>query len=92
MYNTITNSNIILRILDNAIIPADLNNSDYTQYLNWVSEGNTAEEISHIPITEVPADYEFPTPIVDITAARNLAESSELYVDLETIDITHNVV
>jgi hypothetical protein len=34
----------ILRLSDNAIIPIDENNRDYREYLQWVSEGNIAEE------------------------------------------------
>ena len=29
---------------DNAFIPLDNDNRDYQQYLEWVAEGNTAEE------------------------------------------------
>ena len=35
---------IIFRVSDNAWIPQDLANSDYQQYLEWVAEGNIAEE------------------------------------------------
>ena len=35
---------IILRKEDNAFIPFDEANSDYQSYLEWVAEGNTAEE------------------------------------------------
>jgi len=38
----ITNSNTILRT-DGACIPADPANTDYDQYLQWLSEGNTPE-------------------------------------------------
>ena len=34
----------VLRIEDNAIVPFDPANYDYQQYLEWVAEGNTAEE------------------------------------------------
>ena len=37
------NSNIILRISDNAFIPADPANTDYQAYLTWLGEGNTPE-------------------------------------------------
>lgn len=36
----------IRRELDNVLIPFDESNTDYKQYLVWVAEGNTAEEIN----------------------------------------------
>lgn len=36
----LTSSDAILRIVDNAFIPADLGNRDYAEYLAWLSEGN----------------------------------------------------
>ena len=33
----------IIRIMDNAFIPFDPANTDYQEYLEWVSEGNTPE-------------------------------------------------
>jgi hypothetical protein len=37
------NANSITRLADNASIPNDPANSDYAQYLIWLSEGNTPE-------------------------------------------------
>lgn len=37
---------IILRESDNANIPMDEANTDYQEYLKWVAEGNTAEEVN----------------------------------------------
>ena len=34
-------TNAIIRIADNACIPFDPDNSDYAEYLRWLSEGNT---------------------------------------------------
>ena len=39
----LTDNNNILRISDNASIPADTANRDYAEYLEWVEEGNTPE-------------------------------------------------
>ena len=33
----------VIRLLDNAHIPFDPDNTDYQAYLKWVSEGNTPE-------------------------------------------------
>lgn len=45
----LTNSTQILRLSDNANIPADPANTDYAQYLQWLSEGNTP-----LPYVEPP--------------------------------------
>lgn len=31
----------IVRVIDNAFIPADPANTDYQEYLKWLAEGNT---------------------------------------------------
>jgi hypothetical protein len=33
----------VVRLPDNAFIPMDEQNSDYVEYLRWLSEGNTPE-------------------------------------------------
>ena len=43
------NDTMILRLQDNATIPFDPANTDYQEYLKWVSEGNTplpADEVT----------------------------------------------
>lgn len=37
------NQNSIIRLSDNACIPLDPANTDYTEFLKWESEGNTPE-------------------------------------------------
>ena len=37
-------ANVILRTTDNTFIPKDNANTDYQEYLEWVSEGNTIAE------------------------------------------------
>jgi hypothetical protein len=36
-------SNCVQRLSDNACIPFDPDNTDYIEYLKWLSEGNTPE-------------------------------------------------
>jgi len=42
LINTASNTQQwVKRIIDNAFIPADPDNTDYQAYLKWVAEGNT---------------------------------------------------
>jgi len=51
MYKKVNNLNgtedttVIKRTSDNAFIPFDEANTDYQEYLEWVAEGNTPEEV-----------------------------------------------
>jgi hypothetical protein len=39
--NQLTNeTNMVLRVADNAYIPFDPANTDYQEYLKWLAEGN----------------------------------------------------
>jgi hypothetical protein len=42
----INNRQILQRLYDSASIPFDEANNDYQEYLKWVEEGNTPEEIN----------------------------------------------
>lgn len=39
----LTHTDSVMRTADSAFIPADPTNTDYAQYLAWLSEGNTPE-------------------------------------------------
>jgi len=63
-YNTPFGNYVIHRLTDNAFIPLDPANTDYQEYLRWVSEGNEplpADE-PQLPVVEESA------PIVEEVA------------------------
>jgi hypothetical protein len=43
MFGDKLNDRAIIRILDNACIPFDPDNTDYQAFLRWLAEGNTPE-------------------------------------------------
>lgn len=45
IYTDIEKSNCLLRVIDNTWIPMEEINPNYQEYLKWLEEGNTPEEI-----------------------------------------------
>ena len=43
LFNTLSGSQVIERLSDNAFIPMDEANTDYQAYLKWLDEGNTPQ-------------------------------------------------
>lgn len=54
MYKLTAKKNIVIRIKDNACIPFDITNSDYADYLAWISHGNAPLPADHViePVVE----------------------------------------
>ncbi len=56
-YKIILDSESVMRIVDNTIIPADIKNRDYREYLDWVAVGNTPDPADPEPdVISIMAD------------------------------------
>ena len=54
----LTQTNSIIRLADNALIPNDPANRDYAKYLDWIALGNTPQPADLVPnprIVEIKA-------------------------------------
>mgnify|MGYP003646211505 CR=1 FL=1 len=80
----LTNSSIIICLLDGASIPADLQNTDYVVYLQWLSKGNTPEPADIPPIIIQPVS---PRQIRQALTAVGLRASVEAAVSAGGQDI-----
>jgi hypothetical protein len=43
LFNALNGQKFVIRLIDNAMIPFDLSNIDYQDYLKWLDEGNTPQ-------------------------------------------------
>lgn len=76
----VTDSGSIIRLEDNAFIPEDMNNSDYTIYLQWLKD-RIVREHSSAAIAEAISNYETTTTV----AIEDATEPAEATID--TIEV-----
>lgn len=82
----LTNSNSVIRLADGANIPFDNSNTDYQQFLKWVSEGNTPEPPDTITSPEqeiVISPWQFRTVLNRLSlrdAVENMVKNSDNYL------------
>ena len=74
MYKLFNNSQTILRVADGAYIPFDPANTDYQEYLRWLSEGNTP-----LPAIEPepPVAPQEPTPEPEVEPVSEVTPAPE---------------
>jgi len=77
-YKLIYDSTTILRLTDNAFIPADPANTDYQAYLTWLGEGNVPE----------PADPLAPPDIDALRHTAYVAESDPIFFKYQRDEAT----
>lgn len=66
MYKKLMGSDAVIRLVDEACIPADPANTDYLTYLAWCGEGNTA------------VSAELPDPLMTVRTALQLLEQETM--------------
>lgn len=81
MYKLTANTQSIIRLSDNACIPFAEGNTDYTQYILWLEEGNTP----------TPADPPAPPDYDALRKAAYTAESDPLFFKYQADEITKEV-
>lgn len=82
----LTDTTSIIRLADNATIPADEANADYQQFLKWISEGNTPEPsdtIEQLNQEIVISPWQFRTVLNRLSlrdAVENMVKNSDNYL------------
>jgi hypothetical protein len=76
MYKLNQNSPSILRLTDGASIPADPANTDYAEYLQWLSAGNTPEPADPVILSIPPCTPRQIRQVLTAVGLRSAVESA----------------
>lgn len=80
----LTNHTTIVRLADNASIPADPANRDYAEYLEWLANGNTPQPAQ--TLGEIKAEK-----LVELKRLRDAAETANVTVNGKTFSASAEV-